>query len=1448
MLRKPATMQHLKTTLLVVLSLCGLISLSYGSHLYGGELYYTHLSGNQYKVTMVLYGDCSGSSSLITALYSATPEVKVYNGSSLFRTMYLKVLSGAGAEVTPVCSGSIGSTTCNGGTVPGVRRFAYSDTITLNATSSSWKFHSTGYLTTTSSAGRSSSITNIVTSGGTVMALDATLNNTVQPNSNPVFTTIPTPFFCINVAQEYNPGAVDTNLTDSLSYDLVDGLEPSGSTVTYLTGYSATSPLATATGTFSFSRTTGQLTFTPNLAQKSLVVCRVNEYRGGTLVGTCMREMTFIVLSSCSNRSPYGRISNVVGGTASGNTTVNLCKDEPLLTFDINPVDSDGNNITMSVAGLPGTSTLTITGNGTTTPTSSFSWNTASVAVGSYTFFITYLDNGCPLSSKQTVAYTININPKPAAPSVITPINYCVGASASPLSATGTSLRWYTAAAGGTGSATAPTPSTATSGSTTYYVSQTNSSGCEGPRAGITVTVNPLPAAPTVVSPVVYCQGDVASALSATGTALKWYTAATGGTGATMSPTPLTTSAGTTIYYVSQTTAAGCEGPRAAITVTVNPLPAAPAVVSPVSYCIDDAASPLSATGSSLKWYTSALGGSGSTAAPTPVTSTVATTTYYVSQTNSFGCEGPRASIRVVVNPKPSISVAPVSGATCARKAVFDITPTGGTAPWSITLLSGSSVLRSYSGTGSAFRDSLDPGTYTVSVSNSEGCFSMMTYSIAAPATPVVASLSYTNPLCNRSANGTVTIVGGAALPPYSYSIDGGAFASSGSFSGLAAGIHTLRIRDANLCTKDTSIMLTEPDALSLATGIRNPVCRPLANGSFTARASGGTAPYLYALGTGIYGSSGVFSSLSSGTYTVKVRDAQSCESSFTVILSDSLSVAVTATVKNVSCNGGTDGSITIAPFVGVSPFTYALGTGSFTGTPLFGALKSGTYTVRVKDALGCSMDSTISIAQPTPLLINVLPASPSCFGFVDGAFSATASGGTPPYSFSIDGGAFAATGLFSKLRSATYKLSVRDANNCTRDTTVFLSQPEPLFVDVIVTEPLCNGDANGTIQVNGSGGSGSYTYSYNSSPPQTDALLSGLRAGVYAVQMSDRNGCTKDTTLVMGQPGVLGFEDINIVNPTCEGYADGLVQVIAKGGTAPYRYAIAAGSFQSADSFSRLKQGTYTLRIKDAHDCTAESEVILKGYPAIVKDSNATVPTRCFGTADGALKLYASGGNPPLRYVLTGTTDTALMADYRGLKAGQYAVTVIDATNCTKVFPVAVSQPDPVKVATLVVNNDCTGLDTNGRITAVTVGGTPPYRYRWSTVNRNDSIIRGLGNGLYTVTVADSRDCIDSTGAEIIYDNCCTPSIPNAFTPNGDGRNDVIRIIYKGDIILKEFSIYNRYGQQVFTTDNITQGWDGNFNGREAELGVYYYYARLICGNNKDREVTFKGDISLIR
>jgi hypothetical protein len=271
----------------------------------------------------------------------------------------------------------------------------------------------------------------------------------------------------------------------------------------------------------------------------------------------------------------------------------------------------------------------------------------STATVGTFTYYVSQTQS-CGESPR--AAIVINVNAIPGAPVVTPTVTYCQNTTAVALTATGSNLLWYTTTTGGTGSATAPTPSTANAGSTNYYVSQTTT-GCESPRATITVVVNATPSVPVVTAAVAYCQNATATALTATGSNLLWYTAATGGTGSATAPIPSTATAGSISYYVSQTTT-GCESPRATITVTVTAVPSAPVVNSPVTYCQNTVAAPLSATGTGLLWYTTATGGTGSAVAPSPSTAVAGTTIYYVSQSNSCGASA-RAPVSVVVNATP---------------------------------------------------------------------------------------------------------------------------------------------------------------------------------------------------------------------------------------------------------------------------------------------------------------------------------------------------------------------------------------------------------------------------------------------------------------------------------------------------------------------------------------------------------------------------------------------------------------------------------------------------------------------------------------------------------------------------------------------------------------------------------------------------------------------------
>ncbi len=277
---------------------------------------------------------------------------------------------------------------------------------------------------------------------------------------------------------------------------------------------------------------------------------------------------TYSISGTPSATGTFNYTITTTGGvaTATGSIIVNALPAAPGVTSPV--VYCQGATATALTASGTGLLWYTVAtgGTGSITAPTPITTNT-----GTTTYYVSQTINGCEGSR---AAIVVNVNPTPGAPTVMSPVTICQGATATVLTAIGTNLLWYgTNATGGTGSATAPTPSTTTAGSTTYYVSQTTGI-CEGSRAAIVVTVTALPTVPTVLSPLTYCQGATATALTATGTGLLWFTTSTGGAGSATAPTPSTTAAGTVSYYVAQTNSCG-QGARAIIVVNTTATPIA---------------------------------------------------------------------------------------------------------------------------------------------------------------------------------------------------------------------------------------------------------------------------------------------------------------------------------------------------------------------------------------------------------------------------------------------------------------------------------------------------------------------------------------------------------------------------------------------------------------------------------------------------------------------------------------------------------------------------------------------------------------------------------------------------------------------------------------------------------------------------------------------------------
>lgn len=1511
----------MKTRLLNIILITLLSSIGFtakASHIYGADLYYTHVSGLTYNVTLVVYGACGWTSqgSSFPTFPTSSADINIFNNTTLYTQIVLPLQNPkTGVEVTPVCPSQINNTICSSptNTIPGVKKFVYTGNVTLNTTSTNWRFRFTGDLNS-STAGRTNSITNInFPIGGSIMNLEATLNNTNGANSSPTFTTIPTPYFCINKPASYNPGSVDPN-GDSLSYSLVPALTRTG-VVTYKTGYSATSPLAASTGTFSFNNKNGQLGFTPNLVQQSTVANQINEYKNGVLVGTSMREMTFVVLSNCNNNPPGGKINNNSAGTVdTSKTEIKVCKSTGLFTFQINPTDPDTDKINMVASGLPAGASLSISNNNTTAPTSIFSWNVTNMTPGSYTFFITYTDEGCPLSSKQTLAYTIIVLPNPDVSFSIDSLATCVKKAVITMTPSVTPSPWRLQVLQGTTQVHNFTGVTGAQKDSlspgTYTIRVTNADTCFKDTI-ITIPPPPPPGISLAITDPV-CNNDTNGQVVVTGTGGKpTYTFAMNGNN--FAPGNTFNNLGGGFYTFKVRDENFCV--KDTLVQVINPLPLTANVIfdqppcnyynsgvitvnavngtAPYRYALDTG--PYSSNNKysglfsgnytihirdtnnckldsvvtlpdSIKVHAnatltnilcnsdstgaislSAFGGTapyryqitGGTLSSVNTFNNLPATThnFHIEDTNKCYLD----TAITLTEPPLITSTSAVTDVLCFgdTTGAINISAAGGVNPYTYARGTGT-----YTSSGSF--NPLTAGTYTIHIKDDNGCIRDTSITITEPTKLEFDALNINNPLCYNTATGNVTVDGKGGTTPYTFAIGTGAFGVNNTFNALSDGNYTFKIKDDHGCEIDTPITLQEPPRIVPSVSLKQATCSNIDDGSAMISATGGTPGYTYAIGTGPFSANNTFSPLGANTYTLRVRDDNSCTQDTVVTVTDSIVITANYNITDVLCFDSSNGALEVTPAGGVNPYTFALNTGSYGTNNKFGQLAIGTYTIHTKDDIGCKIDTTVTLTQPTPLTLSATVKDASCSGYLDGLITLNAGGGTTPYEYRIDTGNFSQINVFNSIKAKTYTFYLRDGNGCPKDTVLTINEPPAPKYTMSTTDVLCAGDSTGTVSINGSGGTPPYTYSADGKPFGSTPILAGLDSGIHKITMKDGNGCLKDTLVTISEPPPLSIDSLAITDPTCEGFTDGEVSVLASGGTSPYQYSVGSG-FSSNNTLTGLNAGNKLISIKDANNCTLDSALLLEGLPPIVSEPDVTDIT-CYGLEDGIVTINASGGVPPFVYARS-TSSSGIENTFTGLAKGQHTFKITDDAGCEKEVNIDINEPAALEVSTTATPNDCEGYDDGGRISATAIGGTGNYDYIWSTQPiQYGSTASGLGNGKYRVVVTDENNCVDSIITEVPYDNCCKIFIPDAFTPNGDGVNDDMRIFLKGDFELEVFSIYNRFGELVFTTGNIEEGWNGMHNGTLQKIDTYNYFVKGTCGNDKPEQVMYKGTLHLIR
>ncbi len=719
----------------------------------------------------------------------------------------------------------------------------------------------------------------------------------------------------------------------------------------------------------------------------------------------------------------------------------------------------------------------------------------------------------------------------------------------------------------------------------------------------------------------------------------------------------------------------------------------------------------------------------------------IAAATYTVTVTDNNGCTTTAqgtlnnpASVGVIINSTDESCSGANDGTATAIAS-------GGSLPYTF--------LWDPNGQTTSSINSLSAGSYTVTVTDLNGCTDSQTVVIQAPLA-VIANITVDSMAsCNGIADGGLTASGTGGTPPYTFNWNNSG--NTASITGLAAGPYTVTVTDNNGCTDEETINVTEPAALSSIISSVDPTCTGVNDGTATATVSGGTLNYTYAWATSPIQTTATATGLGAGTFTVTITDNNGCSITDQAVLNTSVGVTITLdTISDVSCNGGNDGYIGITTSSGVLPYTY-IWNNAIT-TDINANLLAGDYTVTVADNNGCLNSQTFRINQPTALSVSLAKTDQQCFGDADGEIIATGSGGTAPYTFSWFPNV-GSTDTVRNLNPGLYTATITDGNGCTATNSTTIGIANPRTVVAGGTDVSCNGGNDGAIAVIALGGAGGFSFIWNDigTGPQ---IRTGLTAGTYTVTSTDANGCTDVQSVLIRQPDTLNANLIT-TDVSCSSTNDGTASVTPTGGTAPYTFNWGPPISSSANPVNSLSTGNYSVTVTDNNGCTAVENFTINQDAADFTLAFSNTNVSCNGGNDGTIATTINGGTGP--FTFTWNPFQPNQPNITGLTAGTYQLTVSDPNGCTRDTSIIIGQPSPLLVTGTAVDETCSpGGD--GTITLTTTGGTPNYSFNWIPVLPNSPNQTGLNANTYFVTVTDANGCTDSA-------NFVIGSQGNAFT-----------------------------------------------------------------------------------
>lgn len=596
---------------------------------------------------------------------------------------------------------------------------------------------------------------------------------------------------------------------------------------------------------------------------------------------------------------------------------------------------------------------------------------------------------------------------------------------------------------------------------------------------------------------------------------------------------------------------------------------------------------------------------------------------------------------------------------------------------------------------------------------------------------------------------------------------------------------------------------------------------------------------------------------------------------------------SINLTASDASCYGLNDGTANIVVNGGNAPYSYQWNSGHITGN--VNDFTSGQYTCTITDNVGCQDNVTLTIGEPAEIISTLSSttyssgSNVSCNGASNGDIDLTISGGASSFSVNwttINGNGIVANAEDqSGLSGGTYQVQITDITGCS--VTDFITLSEPLPLSVIMTPQThpngdnirCSGSQDGVINTTTIGGSGPFTYDWSTIDgfglTQGSENQTFLKVGTYDLTVTDVNGCMTSNQLALTEPDPLQTQINGITNyngsvVSCVGMDDGIIGSITNGGAPGYslEWNTSTGVTLSADTLTDIGEGTYSVTVTDLNGCIANNTLIVTANPLPIME-----PDPAFHVCEGDLVTFGSAHHPNESAIWQ--LSNGMSFDFAGphpviLDTGSYDAVLIETTDfgCT----------DTMVLDNYIVVNKTPVADFNFVDREYTVNNNQVLfinnspsgsSAEWSFGDGNSEISwDGLNNypsdepGEYdvTLTIYDEIGCANSQTQQVTIKDDLTFYVPNAFTPDGNEVNQVFYPVFGSGVSPSgyQFMVYNRWGELMYQTNDLSSGWDGTINnGQMAPTGDYAWKMVLVA-NEKTLEPNkieiFQGSVALMR